>query len=231
MDNPNESILLTEHGTPIGEVVIADNSSAPPAPTEASVAENRQALLRATASEITGDPDADKAVAELYVGYADAEKRRVAMLAYVTEGVKIPDIAAKVGVPERTVSRWAYDFGWDRLVKQELAARQAQSLLELAKVRAERRTAVVEEQLEQAKRLRDAALEKLENEETGVKSATEAWAAAAKVEHTLVGVSEAGTVANLEGGDSEQKKDNGKQPLVVVFQGNGGLPPIRRHEG
>ena len=98
-------------------------------------------------------------------------------------------------------------------------------------MRAERRTAVVEEQLEQAKRLRDAALEKLEHEETGVKSATEAWAAAAKVEHTLVGVSEAGTVANLEGGDSEQKKDNGKQPLVVVFQGNGGLPPIRRHEG
>ena len=27
----------------------------------------------------------------------------------------------------------------------------------------------------------------------------------------------------------EKKKDGGKQPLVVVFQG-GGLPPVRRHE-
>lgn len=230
MDNPNESILQTELGTPIGEIVIADNSSVPPAPTEASVSENRQALLRSVAAEITGDPDADRAVAELYVGYADAEKRKVAMLAYVTEETKIADIALKVGVPERTVSRWAYDFGWDRLVKQELAARQTQALLELAKVRAEKRTKIVEEQLEQAKQLREAAIEKLENDEASVKSATEAWAAAAKVEHTLVGVSEAGTVASLDGEDPEKKKDNGKQPLVMVFQG-GGLPPVRRHEG
>lgn len=228
MDNPNESILLTEHGTPIGEVVIADNSSVPPAPTEASVAENREALLKSTAAELTGDPDADKAVAELYPHYADAEKRKLAMLFYVTQGRAIKDVAGELGVPERTVSMWAYTFGWDRLVKQELAARQAQSLLELAKVRAERRTAVVEEQLEQAKQLREAAIEKLEHDEASVKSATEAWAAAAKVEHTLVGVSEAGTVANLDGEDPE-KKESGKQPLVMVFQG--GLPPIRRHEG
>ena len=230
MDNPNESILLTDDGHPIGEVVVADNASLPPAPTEASVAESRQALLKSVAAEVTGDPDADRAVAELYVGYADAEKRKVAMLAYVTEEMKISDIAAKVGVPERTVSRWAYDFGWDRLVKQELAARQTQALLELAKVRAERRTRIVEEQLEQAKTLRDAAMEKLEGGETSVKSATEAWAAAAKVEHTLTGLSEAGTVASLEGEDPEKRKNEGKQPLVVVFQGSG-LPPVRRHEG
>lgn len=229
MDNPNESILKTELGTPIGEIVIADNSSLPPAPTEATVAENRQALLKSVAAEITGDPDADAAVAQLYDGYADAERRKVAMLAYVTEGMKIADIAAKVGVPERTVSRWAYDFGWDRLVRQELAARQAQSVLELAKVRAERRTQIVEEQLEQAQQLRNSALDKLAEGETSIKSATEAWAAAAKVEHTVVGLSEAGTVADLDGGSGEKKKDEGKQPLVVVFQGQGNLPPVRRH--
>ena len=81
MNNPNESILLTEHGTPIGEVVVADNSSVPPAPTEASVSENREALLKSTAAELTGDPDGDKAVAELYPSYADAEKRKSAMVA------------------------------------------------------------------------------------------------------------------------------------------------------
>ena len=226
MDNPNESILLTEHGTPIGEVVVADNSSVPPAPTEASVSENREALLKSTAAELTGDPDGDKAVAELYPSYADAEKRKSAMVAYVTKGLAIKDVAALVGVPERTVSIWAYNFGWDRLLKQELAARQTQSVMELAKVRAEKRTQIVEEQLEQAKQLRDKALEKLHSGETSVKPAAEA---AAKIEHTLTGLSEAGTVANLDGEDPEKKKAEGKQPLVAVIVG-GGLPPIRRHE-
>lgn len=229
MNNPNESILLTEHGTPIGEVVVADNSSVPPAPTEASVSENREALLKSTAAELTGDPDGDKAVAELYPSYADAEKRKSAMVAYVTKGLDIRAVASLVGVPERTVSIWAYNFGWDRLLKQELAARQTQSVMELAKVRAEKRTQIVNEQLEQAKRLRDTAIEKLNEGETSVKSATEAWAAAAKVEHTLAGLSEAGTVANLDGEDPEKKKAEGKQPLVAVIVG-GGLPPIRRHE-
>ena len=229
MNNPNESILLTEHGTPIGEVVVADNSSVPPAPTEASVSENREALLKSTAAELTGDPDGDKAVAELYPSYADAEKRKSARVAYVTKGLDIRAVASLVGVPERTVSIWAYNFGWDRLLKQELAARQTQSVMELAKVRAEKRTQIVNEQLEQAKRLRDTAIEKLNEGETSVKSATEAWAAAAKVEHTLAGLSEAGTVANLDGEDPEKKKAEGKQPLVAVIVG-GGLPPIRRHE-
>ena len=229
MNNPNEEILLTEHGTPIGEVVVADNSSVPPAPTEASVSENREALLKSTAAELTGDPDGDKAVAELYPSYADAEKRKSAMVAYVTRGLDIRAVASLVGVPERTVSIWAYNFGWDRLLKQELAARQTQSVMELAKVRAEKRTQIVNEQLEQAKRLRDTAIEKLNEGETSVKSATEAWAAAAKVEHTLAGLSEAGTVANLDGEDPEKKKAEGKQPLVAVIVG-GGLPPIRRHE-
>ena len=229
MNNPNESILLTEHGTPIGEVVVADNSSVPPAPTEASVSENREALLKSTAAELTGDPDGDKAVAELYPSYADAEKRKSAMVAYVTRGLDIRAVASLVGVPERTVSIWAYNFGWDRLLKQELAARQTQSVMELAKVRAEKRTQIVNEQLEQAKRLRDTAIERLNEGETSVKSATEAWAAAAKVEHTLAGLSEAGTVANLDGEDPEKKKAEGKQPLVAVIVG-GGLPPIRRHE-
>lgn len=227
MDNPNESILKTELGTPIGEIVLADDSSVPPAPTEASVAENREALLKSTAAELTGDPDADKAVAELYPSYADTEKRKSAMVAYVTKGLAIRDVASLVGVPERTVSIWAYNFGWDRLLKQELAARQTQSVMELAKVRAEKRTQIVNEQLEQAKQLRDTAIEKLHEGETGVKSATEAWAAAAKIEHTLTGLSEAGTVANLDGEDPEKKKDGGKQPLVAVIVG-GGLPPIRK---
>lgn len=226
MDNPNESILKTEDGHPIGEIVIADNTALPPEPIEETIAANREEALRAAAVELTHDPDADKAVAELYPGYGDADKRKLAMASYVVGQKPIAAIAAEVGVPERTVSRWAYDNQWDKLVREELAAKETQAKLELARVRAERRTQIVQEQLEQAKKLRDAAVEKMENDEAGIKSATEAWAAAAKVEHTLTGLSEAGTLADIDGKDPEEKKEGGKQPLVVVFQG--GLPPIRR---
>ena len=228
MNNPNESILTTELGTPIGEVVLADNAHVPETqPNEQLVAENREAALRAQASELTGDPDADKAVAELYPHYGDAEKRKLAMTAYVVEQKTIAEAAVAAGVPERTVSMWAYNGQWDILAKKELAARDSQAKLELARIRAEKRTKIVTEQLEQAQELRDTAMKKLRDGQTSPKSATEAWAAAAKVEHTLVGVSEAGTVANLDGEDPEKKKAEGKQPLVMVFQG-GGLPPVRR---
>ena len=83
MDNPNESILLTDDGHPIGEVVVADNASMPPMVPEATPAESREAVLKAVASELTGDPDADKAVAELYVGYADAS-----VPVFLAEGVR-----------------------------------------------------------------------------------------------------------------------------------------------
>lgn len=227
MNNPNEAILLTDDGHPIGQVVVADNTSVQPNVPEPTMSENREAVFKSTAVELTGDPDGDQAVAELYPGYADAEKRKAAMTAYVTEQVSVADVASRVGVPERTVSMWAFNYGWDRLLKQELAARQTQSVMELARVRAERRTNIVKEQLEQAKELRDTAMERLREGETSAKSATEAWAAAAKVEHTLTGLSEAGTIANIDGDDPEKKKDNGKQPLVMVFQG-GALPPVRK---
>ena len=229
MNNPNESILTTELGTPIGEVVLADNAHVPEVmPNEQSVEENREAALRTQATELTGDPDADKAVAELYPHYGDAEKRKLAMTAYVVEQKTIAEAAVAAGVPERTVSMWAYNGQWDILAKKELAARDSQAKLELARIRAEKRTKIVTEQLEQAQELRDTAMKKLRDGQTSPKSATEAWAAAAKVEHTLTGLSEAGAVTDVDGQEGgKDRKEGGKQPLVMVFQG-GGLPPVRR---
>lgn len=229
MNNPNESILLTEDGHPIGEVVIADHTSVEPGPEGPSASEARDIALRAAAAELTGNPDEDGAVAELYPHYLDAEKRHLAMIAYVTQGASVPEVALKVGVPERTVSMWAYNCGWDNLLKQELAARQSQSVMELTRIRTDRRTKMVNEQLTQAKKLRDTAMKRLDSGDVGLKSATEAWAAAAKVEHTLAGLSEAGTIANIDGEDSEKKKKDAesKQPLVVVVNG-GGLLPVRK---
>ena len=134
MNNPNEAILLTDQGHPIGEVVVADNSYEPPVPTEQSVAENREAVLKSVAADMTGDPaNADKAVAEWYPGYADAEKRAVARDLFVA-GSTIAEVSAKVGVPDRTVAQWMYVNGWDRIVKNELVAQQTASGIELARI-------------------------------------------------------------------------------------------------
>lgn len=226
MNDPNVELLKTESGHNIGEIVLADNTSVLQPPDEDIVAENREQLLKEQAAELTGVPDADAAVAEMYPGYGDSEKRRSAMKMFVLEGRTADDVGVALGVPGRTVSMWAYNGQWDNLLRKDLAVRQSQSVLELARLRADRRIAVVREQLEQAKELRDTAMRKLRDDETSVKSATEAWAAASKIEHTVTGLSEAGTVADLDGRDGEQKKEQGKTPLVMVFQG--GLPPIRK---
>ena len=227
MNNPNEAILLTEQGHPIGEVVVADNSYDPPVKTEESVVANREAVLKSVAAEMTGNPaDADKAVAEWYPGYADAEKRAVARDMFIA-GATIETIAKKVGVPDRTVAQWMYVNGWDRLVKNELAAKQAASAIELARIRAERRARVAQEQLEAAGAVRDEALTQLRAGDVGVKSAAEALKSAADVEARILGVSESGALDDSASGDSDKAKKEGKTPLVVVF--NGGLPPVRKH--
>jgi hypothetical protein len=102
--------------------------------------------------------------------------------------------------------------------------------MELAETRIVKRNKVFREQLEQAEHLRKKAVEAVDLEQTSVKAGAEAWAAAAKTEQTILGLSEAGKVASADGkdgGDDDKDGPKLKQPLVVVVQG-GGLPPIRR---
>ena len=222
--NPS-SILMTEDGHPIGDLVLADNASVP-MPTDSTIEANREDLMRAAAADLTGNPDADAAVAELYPGYSDPDRRRKAMTAFVVDGLDIEKVASLVEVPARTVSMWIYNGKWDELAKKELAVRQSQSILDLARFRAEQRLKVAKEQAEQAKMIRDTAADKIRNEEGSIKSNTEAWAAASKIEHTLVGMGESGDVADIME-KREDGKDKGKTPLVMIF--NGGLPPVRKH--
>ena len=227
LENPN-ALLLTEDGHPIGELVIADDTSVPAMPNEETVNANREELMRESAVACTGAPDADAAVAELYPGYSDPDIRKKAMILYVTEARSIEEVAGAVGVPGRTVAMWIYNGQWDDLVKREVSARQSQSVLALARLRAAKRLEIAREQFDQAKMIRDKAAGKIRRDEGSLKSNTESWTAAAKVEHTLSGVSEAGQVADIEGKNEEEKKDGngGKSPLVMIFQG--GLPPVRR---
>lgn len=230
VEDPSK-ILLTEDGHPIGDLVIAtDEASVPTLPNDVTVEENRRELLAENAKALTGNPDADAAVAELYPGYGDPDMRRRAMLMYVTEKKELDEIAKTVGVPGRTVSMWIFEGKWDELLRKEIAAYNARSVLELARIRAENRARITKAQLDQAEKIRNTAMDRIENDQGSLKSNTESWAAAAKIEHTLTGVSEAGTVASLDGdSDADKKKDSeGKRPLVMVFQG--GLPPVRRSD-
>lgn len=225
MTDPNQEVLLTEDGHPIGELVMASNETVAAFPNEKSIEENRTDVLRSNAIALTGQPDGDKAVAELYPGYSDGEARKKAMVAFVADGKSPDDIARELDVPARTVAMWSYEGRWDELLRKEIKARHTQSLLELAKVRSEKRVRVAREQLEQAEELRNQAM--AEMREKGVSmSKQSAWTAAAKVEQTLVGMSEAGAVTGVDAEDKDKGKDEGKRPLVMVFQ-NGGLPPMR----
>lgn len=222
--NPS-SILMTEDGHPIGDIVLADNASVP-MPTDSTIEANREDLMRSAAADLTGNPDAEAAVAELYPGYSDPDRRKKAMTAFVVDGLEIEKVAALVEVPARTVSMWIYNGKWDELAKKELAVRQSQSILDLARFRAEQRLKVAKEQAEQARMIRETATERIRNDEGSLKSNTEAWAAASKIEHTLVGMGESGDVADIME-KKEDEKDKGKTPLVMIF--NGGLPPVRKH--
>lgn len=220
--------LLTEDGHPIGEIVVSDGESVPASVSEETVARNRELALRNEAAEIVGEADADTAIAELYPSYTDVDKRKKALELYVASGRSIDEISSEINVPKRTVSMWAYNGGWDRLLRKEMMATQVQSILALARLRNQKREAVALEQLEQAQKIRNKAMEDIEDGSVSLKSGTEAWSTAARIEHTLTGMSEAGTIANIDGNDAKQddKNNDGKQPLVVVFQG-GALPPRR----
>lgn len=221
--------LLTEDGHPIGEIVISDGESVPAEVSEETVAKNRELALRAEAAEILGDTDADSALVELFPEYGNGDKRKAAVAMYVEEGTPINEIASKLNIPARTVSMWAYNGGWDRLLRREIIALQSQNLLDLARIRNEKRNAIASEQLNQAKMIREKAIEGIKSDQVSLRSGTEAWAMASRIEHTLTGMSEAGGITNVDGVEEKKKdKDDGdrKQPLVFVFHG-GSLPPRR----
>lgn len=230
MNNPNEAVLVTDSGHPVGSFVFSNGTDMPPAPNEEIVERNRAELLRVQASEITGEPDADAAIADTYPGFHDQEKRKKAMNLFITGTDQIAGIAKSLSVPERTVSMWVYTGKWDELLKKEIEVRSKESALALARIRADRRAKVAEEQLKAAEAVRCAGLLALAGGKS-LKGAADALKSAADVEARILGVSESGAVVTSADG-SETKKDDrsdGKTPLVVVFQG-GGLPPVRKHQ-
>lgn len=226
--NPVDDIMLDEFGNPIGQLTVSlgGPNSVPKADTSIEVAQG--AALEDNAADLPGIEPHE--IAEYYPGYDDPEKREMAKRLMLIEGRSVAEITKAVIVPERTVLMWVANYKWAEARRRDIQARDDISRMELAETRIVKRNKVFKEQLEQAEHLRKKAIEAVDLEQTSVKAGAEAWAAAAKTEQTILGLSEAGKVAAADGKDSGDDDKDGpklKQPLVVVVQG-GGLPPIRR---
>lgn len=194
-----------------------------------SAREIREAALRSTLIELTGVPDADAKLAQVYAGYSDAEKRDRALDLYVVDGKSIDEIANIVGVPERTVAAWAYVGKWNQPVIMEMSVRQQEEAMQLARLRVRQRRAVIQKQLDSAQMVRDKVENELDN--MSAKSAAEALKAAADIENRALGMSESGRTDFMEKEDEKRKReDSGKVPLVFVIKnGSGsGIPTLRK---
>lgn len=218
MLNPVDDVFLDENGNPIGQLVMENSTSQ--AMPDTAVETAGANLAKSKEEELGAD-------LELYPHYEDMDMRQKAKRLFIVESKTVAEISRLTGVPERTVAMWAYNERWDSLVKKELAVRDMQAKLALTKIRVEQRNTVALEQLEQAKAIRERAVEAVKS--GAVKGGTDAWAAAAKVEQTILGIKEGGDLASVTGAteeDENKKNEGGKKPLVVIF--NGGLPAATR---
>lgn len=226
--NPVDEILLDEYGNPIGQLVVnMGQKETALAMPDTAMATAQVDALSDIASELPGI--APEEIAVFYPGYDDPDKRNKAKKLFLTDGHEVPDIATAIAVPERTVLMWIANNHWAEARRREIVAKDEISRLSLAETRINMRNAVFHEQLEQAKRIRKTAIDGIELEKISVKSGAEAWAAAAKTEQTILGLSDAGKISSAVGRDDDDDDNDGKKtkaPLVVVVQG-GGLPPIR----
>lgn len=224
-----DAVMLDEYGNPIGQLAV----NMGPAPAALHVADTSVETAQEQALE---DDAADlpaispNEIAEYYPGYDNDELRDRAKRLMLIEGREVADISRAVNVPERTVLMWIANFKWADARRRELVAKDEISRMELAEVRIRRRNEVFRAQLEQAEKIRNKAASDIADESVSLKTGTEAWAAAAKTEQTILGLSEAGNVASADGKEAAKKGapggDGAKQPLVMVFQG-GALPGRR----
>ena len=192
-------------------------------PLADDAARAREDALRSRVVALTGSPDGDRALAELYEGYEDEEKRRRALELYVKEDKAFEEIAAKLGVSERTVAAWAYVGKWTHAAMADVSVRLEDEAVQLARLRLSQRRSIIQKQLDSAQLVR----EKVEDELDGMsaKSAAEALKAVADIEARALGMSESGSTET----EGPARKADGKVPLVAVFMGNAsGIPTLRK---
>lgn len=235
-DEPLENVDVAEDGSPLGTLKVAGKVYVPK-PMERMVATAERELVRSESVDITGDDDADEELLSLYEGYSDNEKRSVALVRYVKDGMTAAQVAAELGVPERTVLMWAYKGKWNRAASRELAVRMEEEARALVNLRLKHRESLLARQLEDSTDMQRRLMEGIRSGETHVtKSSAEALAALAKVQNAAMGVADSGNIVTGVG-EAEKKADKaesgGKVPLVVNFNSMNmaGIPVLGKKSG
>lgn len=163
----------------------------------------------------------------LYPQFDNFRAKRKARELFFRDNLKLEDVSRIVEVPLNTVLAWAYVEKWVDRKTEEVKVLQAEERMHLARLRLERRTTIVKDQLDASKKLRSKADDLVEDAETSsqLKLAAEAVKLATDIETRALGIADDGKISSA---DSEEKegKEGGKQPLVMVFGGSG-LPPVR----
>ena len=220
-----DDIMLDEYGNPIGSLSVKMTVPTAVEVLDDDIETARDNALADNVAQLPGIEPSE--LAEFYPGYDDDMKRERAKRMLLIDGRSVSEIAAAIAVPERTVYMWTSNYQWAEARRRDIIAKDNISRMEMAETRIKERNKIFKEQLDQASRIRTQAMRKIDGGES-MKPNTEAWAAAAKTEQTILGLSEAGSLAAADGAaEPDEKKPGTKQPLVVVVQG-GGLPPIRR---
>lgn len=168
-----------------------------------------------------------------YPGYEDPVRRDRARRLYLREDRSLAEAASMVGLPLGTITAWAYTERWVERKALETGVLQSEERVALARLRTERRTQIVKDQLDVSKKIRDRADDLLEEADTPsrLKSAAEATKLAADVETRALGIADDGRIDVPQEGEDASGRPGGKQPLVIVFNGPNGLPPVRAAQG
>lgn len=230
--------VFASDGTPIGEVASEPNGCADDvtyAPAEFDdktgyVRRIERAMAAEKALDVTdkSDPDAipDSVVEALLPGYRDCAKREKALAAYVDGKRSLHEIAELVGVPDRTVAKWAEVGNWIKFQEDIANTLKRHERVRLTSIRIQNRERLMKEQIELGGEINRRAKEQLQDDAEltpgQLKMAAEAAKLGSDMTNRALGIGESG---NTDGDrKSEGSGDGTKVALITVFP-NGGLPP------
>lgn len=210
-----------------------DDSQLLPAASEAEVATRTpQPLTNLTEPvDLDGVGFTKNEMGLVFSGYEDRQKYALAKAAYFkTPGITFQDLASMYGITVGTIALWARNGGWAEQMAELIATENNAERLRIAKLRAERLYNTAVKQLNASEKIREKAMDMLDVVRTPahLKSVAEAAKLAADMEARILGVADTGVLDTVKSRREEMEEKSGKQPLVVVFNGDGGLPPIRK---
>lgn len=172
------------------------------------------------------DPEAvpSDIVERLLPGFRDVKKRGHALELYIGGEMSIHDIAEKVGVPDRTVAKWAAVGNWIRFQQEIADTLKQHERVRLAALRSKHREKAIKSQIALGESIVESAKVFVDGAETAgqFKMAAEGAKLGSDMVGRALAISESGKV------DADEKTDEkpaAQISLVNVFK-TGGIPTV-----